>query len=162
MTLRVVHLAFYERTYFLFWVPFSRPLLKNKLRLRKGRMTYDHYLSVSSLLKTTQTLPGKKCYLFKKRGVYGGVVFGKCGRSRASIALMASRTFLFPNHFCVHGTGRECWDADLDVHARCFLSASYGFIPLVLDDWKQRRERRPVGLRGQGFRWLKSCFSFAL
>lgn len=76
----------------------------------------------------------------------GGGSFGKCRSSRASIGLMASRTFLFPTHFCLHVRGKERWDADLDVHARCFLSASYGFIPPVLDDWKQRRKRRPEGL----------------
>lgn len=65
----------WEDLFFVFLCSVSRPLLKNKPRLRNGTMTDDHYLSASSLLKTTQTLPGKKCYLFKKRG--GGQWEGK-------------------------------------------------------------------------------------
>lgn len=175
MTLWVVHLAFYERTYFLFFcVPFPGNFWKTNLGSGKAGWQMiticqrPHYSKQHKLCLERSVI-----YLFifywGLGGVGGhwegsgwGVAFGKWGSSRASIGLMASRTFLFPTHVCVHGRGRDCWDADLDVHARCFLSASYGFIPLALDDWRQTRVCRPVGLWGQDFSLLKTCFSFAL
>lgn len=45
---------------FFFCVRFSRPLLKDKPRLRRGRMTDEHFLSASPLLKTTRAVFGKK------------------------------------------------------------------------------------------------------
>ena len=58
----IVHLAFYERTYFLFvfCTSFSRPLLKDIPGLRKDRMTDNFYFSASPLLKNNWRSVWKK------------------------------------------------------------------------------------------------------
>lgn len=94
VTLGVVHLAFYERTYFslFFCVRFSRPLLKDKPRLRRGRMTDEHFLSASPLLKTTRAVFGKKKGFLVKLVAEAKIqLLGKeNGSCRASLGLMAS------------------------------------------------------------------------
>lgn len=108
--------------FFFFGIPFSRPLLKDKPRLRKDRMTdFSLFVSVHITQNNTSTVWKKRWTKKRMRGLLSE----KSGR--ASVGLMASfKDFSFySQHFCLHVRGRDCWDADLDVHARCFLSASY-------------------------------------
>lgn len=56
----------WEDLFSFFCIPFSRPLLKDKPRPRKGRITDHLYLSASPLLKTTQALFGKKKKILTK------------------------------------------------------------------------------------------------
>lgn len=162
---------FYERTYFLF-LPFffvfhfSSPLLKDKpigsgearwqtITICQGRRYSWHKLC---LLK--RVLCEKGHWEAK-----GDLLLEKCGcQCRYDTGIrglfpFANLTFFFiPQLTSVYmSKGRECGDTDLDVHARCFLSASYCLSQfsfpwcsaLMIEDKRgERWSEEPVGMGG--------------
>ena len=179
MTLGVVHLAFYERTcfsfffFFFFCIRFSRRLLKDKPRLRRGRMTDEHFLSASPLLKTTRAVFGKKRILSKTGRRSQNFAFGKKkkGSCRASIGLMAS---LKDFSFCAPDfiPSSRLFTCQRNRVLRCrpgctckmfpigFLLFVPVFVPLLLcrDDFRPRRG--PEGRWGDRTWLLETCFFF--
>lgn len=118
---------------FFFYFAFFRPLLKDKLRPQNRQ---DDRLS---LFVSIPIIQNNTISVWKKRVLCGG----KKGHSEAKWRLLLENVraaglitpfkdsllcvslFSNLNLFCLHAGGSERWDADLDVHSRCFLSASY-------------------------------------
>lgn len=121
----------WEDLFSFFCILFSRRLLKDKPELRKGSMTDYHYFSAFPLLTTTHTVWKKRvlCEIGHREAKRGLLLEKVAERVRSDgivQGLFLSRASLHSKLTSVYmSRGGECSDTDLDVHARCFLSASY-------------------------------------
>lgn len=158
MTLSVVHLAFYERTYFLFvfCTSFSRPLLKDIPGLRKDRMTDHFYFSASPLLKNNRSAVWKKKWNKSAHKCQKEVCSGKkkneCGASACLMALLKDFSFDMPDYIPEftsiymseeNNVEIQTWMWMQDVSYRlpivCLCSHFLGFCK---DEWRQSMDSR--------------------
>lgn len=162
----------WEDLFSFFCIPFSRPLLKDKPRPRKGRMTDHLYLSASPLLKTTQALFGKKNKILIKldREAKKRFAFGKNGSSRSDgivEGLFLSRAWFYSQLMftCQRKRMLRCRPGcTCKMFPIGFLLFVPVFIPWcsvkMIEDRRQKTERGPEGLRGRGFDSVENVFFF--
>lgn len=160
--------------FFFLNIPFSRPLLKDKPRLRKGKMTDYHYLSASPLLKTALALSVKKGSLWRRTlRSQKGFGLGRRGSSRDSVgmkALLHLHTWLIfkkkkiiPNSLlCLQkeeNVEMQTWMYMQDVSFRLPIVCPSFHSPGALQWWLKTEERARTS-RGTEIDFVEYLFFF--